>query len=167
MGLDMRDVKEKRSNRNNIRVSGIGIEWRPDKGVCTFEKLPVAMMWVDTTLAGVMSGVQAMVGTERFLLALQSQGRKSVEEDWKVISAFPDFREGFRAISNIAAVAGWGRWSLLHIDDKKKECRFSVADSWEAPVIAPVALIGGPVSEGVGRVLGQRDAGGENGRLLF
>jgi CheY-like chemotaxis protein len=35
-----------------------------------------------------MSSLEATVGTERFLLALQSEARKSVEADWKVISTF-------------------------------------------------------------------------------
>lgn len=131
------DAIESRSPRTDtdeydkIHVSGINVEWNVNKGTCTFEKLPVAMMWVDTTLAGLMSGVQAMVGTERFLLALQSEGRNSVEDDWQVISRFPDFREGFKAIANIAAVAGWGDWQLISLNEKNKECRFQVQDSWE------------------------------------
>jgi PAS domain S-box-containing protein len=116
---------------NKIRVAGINIEWAPKLGTCTFANLPVAMMWVDTTLAGLMSGVQAMVGTERFLLALQSQGRKSVDTDWQVISRFPNFPEGFRAIANIAGVAGWGTWELTSLDLEKRECRFRVSESWE------------------------------------
>jgi rsbT co-antagonist protein RsbR len=107
------------------------MEWHPEKGRCTFENLPVAMMWVDSTLAGLMSGMQSMVGTERFALALQSEGRKSVETDWQVISRFPDFIDGFKAISTIAAVAGWGYWELVSCDKEKKECRFRVTDSWE------------------------------------
>lgn len=127
----MEEVRSKGVEDNEIRVSGIHIEWEPQKGTCTFEKMPVAMMWVDTTLAGLMSGVQAMVGTERFLLALQSEGRKSVESDWEVIAQSPDFFQGFKAIANIAAVAGWGAWELTSLDEEKKECRFRVADSWE------------------------------------
>jgi hypothetical protein len=38
-----------------IKVSGINVAWNPEQGTCTFEDLPVAMMWVDTTLAGLMS----------------------------------------------------------------------------------------------------------------
>jgi PAS domain S-box-containing protein len=114
-----------------IQVSDINIEWNSKQGTCTFENLPVVMMWVDTTLAGLMSGVQAMVGTERFGLALQSQGRKSVEADWQVISQFSNFRDGFKAIANIAAVAGWGDWRLVSLNEKAKECHFRVTDSWE------------------------------------
>ncbi|HSQ86577.1 MAG TPA: ATP-binding protein, partial [Desulfobacterales bacterium] len=114
-----------------INVAGINIEWRTDQGICTFEKLPVAMMWIDTTLSGLMSGVQAMVGTKRFGLALQSEGRKSVEEDWQVFSQFSDFREGFKAIANIASVAGWGEWELVSLDEDKKKCTFRIKNSWE------------------------------------
>jgi two-component system, cell cycle sensor histidine kinase and response regulator CckA len=120
-----------RSGAQQIHVSGIHLEWHPEQGTCTFERLPVAMMWVDTTLAGLMSGVQAMVGTARFLLALQSEGRKSVEPDWQVISRFPDFRQGFEAIANIAAVAGWGDWELTALDAGRQEGRFRVRGSWE------------------------------------
>jgi rsbT co-antagonist protein RsbR len=98
---------------DKIQVSNIDIEWNKEKGTCTFEKIPVVMMWVNTTLAGLMSGVQSMVGRERFNLVLQSEGRKSVEDDWEIISQFKDIREGFKAIANIAAVAGWGDWELI------------------------------------------------------
>jgi PAS domain S-box-containing protein len=114
-----------------IQVSGIDIRWKTDRGLCTFENLPVAMMWVDTTLAGLMSGLQAMVGTKRCGLALQSEGRNSVEADWQVISQFSDFFEGFNAIANIAAVAGWGDWKLTSLDEKEKKCHFRVWNSWE------------------------------------
>jgi PAS domain S-box-containing protein len=123
--------REVDSKAEQINVSGINIEWDTNQGTCAFENLPVAMMWVDTTLAGLMSGVQAMVGTERFSLALQSEGRNSVEDDWQVISKFSDFEDGFKAIANIAAVAGWGDWNLVLMDEDSKECRFRVKNSWE------------------------------------
>jgi len=72
-----------------------------------------------------------MVGPERFSLALQSEGRSSVEADWQVISRFGDFRKGFEAIANIAAVAGWGQWQLMSIDQKNRQCCFQVRNSWE------------------------------------
>jgi two-component system, cell cycle sensor histidine kinase and response regulator CckA len=124
-------AKKQINKAEKARVSGIDIEWSATKGTCTFEGLPVAMMWVDTTLAGVMSAVQAMVGTERFGLALQSEGRKSVEEDWKVISQYKKFRQGLKAIANIAAVAGWGEWKLVSLDEKKKQSRFRAKNTWE------------------------------------
>ena len=119
------------STENTITVNGVPIAWQTDNGQCTFGGLPVAMMWVDTTLAGLLSGVQAMVGTERFALALQSEGRKSVDADWEVISLFDDFEAGFEAIANIATVAGWGRWQLISLDREKRTCVFRCYGSWE------------------------------------
>jgi hypothetical protein len=123
--------KPERPDANSIELAGNTIEWQLQQGTCTFNNLPMALMWVDTTLAGLMSGVQATVGAERFVLALQSEGRKSVEADWEVISKFPDFREGFAAIADIAAVAGWGIWKLIAFDPDQKECRFQITDNWE------------------------------------
>ena len=54
--MDMEKGEFKQAQMNKIRISGIQVEWHPEQGTCTFEKLPVAMMWVDTTLAGLMSG---------------------------------------------------------------------------------------------------------------
>ena len=118
--LRIKTLEEQAVSRiNSINVSDINMEWEVEQGRCTFENLPVAMMWIDTTLAGLMSGVQAMVGTERFGLALQSEGRKSVVQDWQVISQFSDFKDGFKAIANIAAVAGWGDWTLISMDENE------------------------------------------------
>lgn len=127
----MDKAKSKARKPNRITVSGIDIQWSPRKGTCTFGRLPVAMMWVDTTLASLMKGVQSMVGTERFVLALQSEGRKSVDADWNVISQHPDFKAGFKAIASAAAVGGWGHWELVSHDDHARQCTFRVTDSWE------------------------------------
>ena len=114
-----------------ITVSGITLEWDVRQGTCSFEGLPVAMLWVDTTLAGLLAGVQAMVGTDRFALALQSEGRRSVDADWQVIAQFPTFPEGFAAVAQIAAVAGWGVWQLVSVDAARQECRYRVSGNWE------------------------------------
>ena len=124
-------MKEDKINTEGIRVSDIDIQWDRDQGTCSFEKLPVIMLWVNTTLAGLLESIRAMVGTKRFALALQSEGRRSVEADWNVISQYPSFEDGFKAIANIAAVAGWGDWQLLSIDRDSKTCRFRVTGSWE------------------------------------
>jgi PAS domain S-box-containing protein len=115
-----------------INVSGIQIQWDPEEGTCTFAGNPVAMMWVDSTLKGLLAGIQSMVGTPRFELALQSEGRRSVEQDWPFISQAESFEEGFRAIAVIAAVAGWGRWELLDIDREQQQCRFRATNTWES-----------------------------------
>jgi signal transduction histidine kinase len=119
------------SGGQKVVISGIPIEWDREQGTCTVANEPAAIMWIHTTLEGLMSGLQAMVGTERFALALQSQGRRSVEDDWKVISRFPDFRSGFEAIGNVSTVVGWGNCQLESLDEEKKTCRFRIRNSWE------------------------------------
>ena len=121
----------KPENNPQIQVCGIDVEWHPEEQ-CLLANLPVVMMWIDTTLASFMAGVQAMVGTERFVLALQSEGRKSVEADWEFLSQFPNFPAGFKELSRVAYVAGWGHWELLSLDWEQKQCHFRVKKSWEA-----------------------------------
>lgn len=117
--------------RNRILVNGIEISWDVSKGQCHFRGLPVAMMWVDTTLTGVMSGVAAMVGPQRFNLALQAEGRKSVESDWLLFNDSSDFAQGFQALNLNAAVAGWGDWQLIDYDYAQKHCVFRAYNNWE------------------------------------
>lgn len=114
-----------------VHVNGFDMRWHIAEGIFTFAGLPAPMMWADTTLAGLMSGVQAMVGTERFSLALQNEGRKSCEEDWKVISAQKNFEDGFRAIAVVAGLAGWGRWELVTLNRTEQQAIFRVYQGWE------------------------------------
>lgn len=116
---------------DRVTVQGIDLQWSAAAGTCTFQGLPVAMMWVDSTLAGLMSGLATMVGPERFSLALQSEGRKSVDTDWLLISSYPEFQSGFDAIGGVAAVAGWGHWQLFKDDPAKPECCFRAHNTWE------------------------------------
>lgn len=114
-----------------ILVNGIEICWDILKGQCAFRGLPVALMWIDSTLAGLMSGVAAMVGPERFSLALQAEGRKSVESDWLLISSYADFYQGFNQLNLNAAVAGWGNWQLIDYDLQQQQCIFRAYNNWE------------------------------------
>ncbi len=43
--------------QDTINVNGIEVSWDTQAGTCNFRNIPVAMMWVDSTLAGLMSGV--------------------------------------------------------------------------------------------------------------
>jgi diguanylate cyclase (GGDEF)-like protein/PAS domain S-box-containing protein len=116
---------------NTINVNGIEISWDMEGGLCHFRGLPVALMWVDSTLAGLMAGVASMVGPERFNLALQAEGRKSVDSDWLLISRYPDFMEGFAQLNLSAKMAGWGDWQIAGYSPEKQECVFRVFNNWE------------------------------------
>lgn len=118
-------------SENSIVVNGVEVHWNIATGQCSFQGLSVAMLWIDTTLAGLMSGVAAMVGSERFMLALQAEGRRSVESDWLLIASYADFHEGFKALNTIAGIAGWGDWQLISYTPDKPECVFRAYNNWE------------------------------------
>jgi rsbT co-antagonist protein RsbR len=115
-----------------FRVAGIELEYDLETGIHRWGGNPSLASWIETSLAGLMSGVQRMVGTERFNLALQGGGRDSTEGDWVFIKRYPTFKEGFSALSDVAAAAGWGRWQLIELNTDAKEARFRVLNSWES-----------------------------------
>ncbi|WP_414566019.1 MULTISPECIES: PAS domain S-box protein [unclassified Anabaena] len=129
--LKILEAKLATAEQPHIQVAGCDIQWNLDEGTCKALNLPVVLMWRDTTLAGFMTGLQAMVGTERFALALQSEGRRSVEADWQIIAQFPDFAAGFAMLAQNAKGAGWGHWQLVELNWEEQKCRFRVKNSWE------------------------------------
>lgn len=118
-------------DRPKISVCGFEIEWDLERGLNLWAGTPALSMWIPTTVAGLMSGLQRMVGTERFNLCLQQGGIDSVEGDWSVISSQPTFEEGMEVMSGVASSAGWGRWQVISIDREKKEARLRTVNSWE------------------------------------
>ena len=83
-------------------------------------------------MAGIWLGLHQMVGTERFNLALNGGGRDGIGGDWGFISLFPTFEEGFRALGDVAAAAGWGRLEIVSIDREARKAIVRIHDSWEA-----------------------------------
>lgn len=114
-----------------IEVAGIPIQWDIETGVTKAAELPVVLMWRDSTLAGLMFGLHAMVGTERFFLALQVGGQKSIDDDWSVVSSFPTFLEGFAVWTTIVAFAGWGKLDVVELNMETQTFRVRMTDSWE------------------------------------
>jgi signal transduction histidine kinase len=115
----------------SITIGGTEFDWQTDEGTVTFSGIPIIMAWVDSTLAGLMQGVHAMVGTKRFALALQAEGRNSVAHDWEIFRTKDNFRDGFDAVAALAGIAGWGRWELMECDPDNQRCSVRVWNSWE------------------------------------
>lgn len=111
---------------------GFDIEWDLSQGLNLWAGVPTLSMWIPSSVAGLMSGLCAMVGVERFNLCLQIGGQQSVEGDWSVISAAPTFEEGLQRMQKIAWPAGWGLWELVSLDRAGKEARYRVKNNWEA-----------------------------------
>ncbi|WP_434416948.1 STAS domain-containing protein [Nannocystis pusilla] len=117
----------------NAKINiGFDIEWDLDRGLNLWAGVPTLSMWVPSSVAGLMSGLCAMVGVERFNLCLHIGGQQSVEGDWAVIAGAPSFEEGLLALQAIAWPAGWGRWELLALDRERRVARYRVVNGWEA-----------------------------------
>jgi rsbT co-antagonist protein RsbR len=111
--------------------AGFRIEWDLEKGLNLWAGIPTVSMWLPTTAAGLMLGLQQMVGTERFNLCLQTGGVESIEGDWQVIGGAPSLDEGMARMSTIAGAAGWGRWTIHALDRAQQRVVFRIYDQWE------------------------------------
>jgi len=112
-------------------IGELALEWNIDEGVQLWAGLRTIAMLTESTIAGLMIGLESMVGTERFNLALQAGGRDSVKGDLQFMSRFPTFEQGFAELARVCAIAGWGYWTLIQVDREHKRARFRVANSWE------------------------------------
>src|SRR5690242_16060759 len=114
-----------------LNLGGLEFEYDTERGTIRTGGNLAIFIWVESTLAGLLSGLQRSVGTERIRLSLHGGGRDGVEEDWAYICRYPTFEEGFTALIQVAAVMGWGRWELVSLDKKKKEARVRTRYHWE------------------------------------
>jgi rsbT co-antagonist protein RsbR len=115
-----------------VTLGGLELEYDTERGTLRSAGNPAIFIWTESTLAGLLSGLQRMVGTERIRLSLHGGGRDGVEQDWAYICQYPTFEEGFTALIHVAAVMGWGRWELVSLDRKEKKARIRVRNHWEA-----------------------------------
>jgi len=113
-------------------VGGLELEFDTERGTIRTAGNPAIFIWTESTMAGLFSGLQRMVGAERIRLSLHGGGRDGVEQDWAYICKYPTFEEGFAELIKVAAFMGWGRWELLSLDRKAKQARMRVYDHWEA-----------------------------------
>lgn len=116
----------------SVMIAGFEVRWELDKGQNLWAGVPALTMWIPSTAAGLMLGMQRMVGTERFSLLLMSGGIDSVADDWTVIAAKPTFEEGFTALLPIVSSAGWGLWELVRCDRDAKELTVRAYQCWES-----------------------------------
>lgn len=115
----------------SITVEGIEFRWDLDNGGITLAGVPCVMMFRDTSLASMLRGFVNMVGLQRFSLAMQAEGQRGTDEDWKIIAAEPSFEAGFARLGVFAYTNGWGRWECVEIDRVGKQAVFRVHESWE------------------------------------
>ena len=114
-----------------LEVGGLEFRWDLPTGSFTIGGIPSVALFRDSSLAYLMQGFLTMVGPQRFSLALQSEGMRSIEGDWSVIGSRSTFEEGFAELAKYAGTAGWGRWEIVELDRTSKVGMFRVHGSWE------------------------------------
>ncbi|WP_437618067.1 STAS domain-containing protein [Sorangium sp. So ce1151] len=115
-----------------IRVAGFDIEWDLVNGLNLWAGMPTLSMWIPSSVAGLMSGMVAMVGVDRFNLCLLLGGQRSIDGDWSIISTQPSFEEGFQLVSKITSTSGWGRWEIVALDRERREALYRTYNNWES-----------------------------------
>ena len=116
-----------------IHVSGLDFEWDQSTAVFLVNGIPAVAMWIDSTMASIMSGLHTMVGTERFNLALYGAGEAGIDGEWEhLVMKCSTAEEGLAVIGRLANMVGLGFWEVVSIDRQKREARFRSKNSWEA-----------------------------------
>ncbi|MGK3961755.1 STAS domain-containing protein [Sorangium sp. So ce118] len=115
-----------------VRVAGFDIEWDLANGLNLWAGMPTLSMWISSSVAGLMSGMVAMVGVERFNLCLLLGGQRSIDGDWSIINTQPTFEEGLQLVSKITSTSGWGRWEIVTLDRERREALYRTYNNWES-----------------------------------
>src|SRR5262245_19208524 len=115
-----------------ITVRGVEFEWDQSRGLMLAWGMPVLCLWIQTTMAGMMSGLQKLIGAELFRLTAQAAGEESVQGEWdNIIMRWPTVEEGLHFIGKAASTVGLGEWEVVSLDREANEARFRAVNSWE------------------------------------
>lgn len=115
----------------SIMIDGIEYRWNLEEGSFTICGVPCIAIFRDSSMARLLGSFLSMVGPRRFALAMQSEGQRSIDGDWSVISGAPTFEEGFKLLAPVTYTTGWGRWELVELDRESRTAMFRVHGGWE------------------------------------
>lgn len=118
--------------RPSIAIDGVTYTWDRARDLMLMNGMPVAALLVESTLAGMMGGIERMVGAQRFELAMQAAGRRSIDDEWRTfISRMPTPEEGIRVLGGLTPLGGLGRWEVVSFDHAAKTAVFRVTAGFE------------------------------------
>ncbi len=120
------------SDDPRIEIDGVLFSWDRGRDLFLINGMPAVGLLIESTVAQLLVGVERMVGTERFNLALQAAGRESVAGEWEgFITQMPTVRQGLEMMGQVTPLGGLGRWQLLEFDVEGRVARFRVTGGWE------------------------------------
>lgn len=113
-------------------IDGVEFSWDRARDLFRINGMPAVGMLIESTLAQLLLGVERMVGTERYNLALQAAGRASVADEWEAfVSKMPSVRQGLEMLGAVTSLGGLGRWEVVEFDIPGQHARFRVTAGWE------------------------------------
>ncbi|MEH6346229.1 MAG: HAMP domain-containing sensor histidine kinase [Bermanella sp.] len=121
------------SEKPSIQVSGVDINWGPEKGCFSFFGLPAALFWINPSLLTMLRPLADEVGHNLFRLQVASSASLGTEEDYHnmVTVLGSHFEEGFHKWGAAVSAAGWGTFKIMAFDEQKKTARVRVQNTWE------------------------------------
>lgn len=117
---------------HRIEIDGVTYTWDRGRDLMLMNGMPVAALLLESSLAGMMWGIERMVGLERFQLAMQAAGRRSVADEWdNFISQMPTPEQGIGILGGLTPLGGLGRWQVVTFDHASKTAVFRVTAGFE------------------------------------
>lgn len=115
-----------------IEIDGVQYTWDRARDLMLMNGMPVAALLLESSLAGMMWGIERMVGLDRFVLAMQAAGRRSVEDEWRTfISQMPTPAQGISMLGSLTPLGGLGRWEVVQFDADAQVAVFRVTAGFE------------------------------------
>jgi len=112
-------------------IRGIPLNWDLARGLVGTADMRMVMMWLETTLAGLLLGIQATVGPQRFALCLRAAGQQGTALLPLRPRGVEDFHQTFQRYSDLYVACGWGLCELDEFDLEGRRARIRVLNSWE------------------------------------
>ncbi|PRP95037.1 RsbT co-antagonist protein RsbRA [Enhygromyxa salina] len=117
---------------NEFEIDGVRYSWDRARDLMLMNDMPVVAMLIESTLAGMMWGVERIVGRERFELAMQAAGRRSVEQEWRTfIAHIPAPEVAIEMLGGLTPLGGLGRWQVVEFNHELKSAVFRVTAGFE------------------------------------
>lgn len=117
---------------HEIEIDGVTYTWDRGRDLMLMNGMPVVVLLTESSLAGMMWGIERLVGQERFELAMQAAGRRSIEDEWRgFISQMPTPEAGIAALGSLTPLGGLGRWQIVAFEHARKSAMFRVTAGFE------------------------------------
>lgn len=121
------------SERAQIRLNGVDIEWDLRRGDLGFFGLDAVLFWTNPSMYRLLCPLVEELGPELFRLLVAHGSSLGTDTDYDVMvtKLGRDFVSGFLAWGDAVATAGWGRFEVLAYEPEASAALVRVHHPWE------------------------------------